>query len=449
MITSLRWRLAAALLLVLLLGAAAISVFTTLQAQTPHELIEETSLSSQARETLLGIAPDRGSGTRVTPLGGWDAAYRMPNGAFFTLYSPDGHERAKSSNLKAGLPDLPIAAGTTHSRLMLTGPDQVLTQSVRAPDGGRLVVGRVNPEARAEPASDKLLDAAPILTLTAMFVLAMVVVALVADWSLRPLRRAAVEAAAIGPELPRARLSLRGMPDEVRPLAEAVNQALDRVAVAYETEKRFTADAAHALRTPLTVLDLRLQRLESGEAVDATHLRSDVDGIIRIASGLLHLARGDRAPCSADAATTNLARVLREAAAEAAPLLDRAGRSLTVRAPDIVTVRGDAGVWRDCIAALLDNALTHGAGGVDAVLTASEATEAVLRIADQGSGVPAELREQVFERFGKMSGSTRGAGLGLAIVRQTAERHGGSARLFDAAVVEVRAPIATGHEAHS
>ncbi len=443
MLSSLRWRLAAALVLVLVLGATAMSVFSALQAETPGELIEETSLGSQARDTLRGVEPGRGGRTvRVAPRGGWDAAYRMPNGAFFTLYDAQGRERARSPNLTTPLPDIPIVAGAAHSRLALTGPEQVLTQSVRASDGGRLVVARINPGARVEPASDRWLDAAPVLTVSAMLALAVALVALVTSWSLRPLRRAADEAAHIGPLRPAARLSTEGLPSEVLPLAEAVNRALARVADAYETEKRFTADAAHALRTPLTVLDLRLQRMQAGGGVATEPLRSDVDEIIRIVAGLLQLARGDRTPSSVEPGTTNLARVLREAAAEVAPLLEQAGRELSVTAPEQVIVPGDAGTWRDGLGALLDNALTHGAGRVEVALHPGALDGAVLTVADQGGGVPPTLREQVFERFHKVDGSTRGAGLGLAIVRQAARRHGGEARFLDGATVELRLPPA-------
>ena len=443
MLSSLRWRLAAALALVLVLGATAMSVFSALQSQTPDELIEETSLSSQARETLRGIEPGQDGGVaRIASHGGWEAAYRIPNTAFFTLYDADGRERARSPNLHAPLPDFPIPQGAAHSRLALTGADQVLTQSVRAPGGGRLVVGRVNPESRVEPASDRWLDAAPVLTVSAMLALAILLVAIVTGWSLRPLKRAAAEAAHIGPRRPQARLSTEGMPSEVLPLADAVNRALKRVAEAYESEKRFTADAAHALRTPLTVLDLRLQRLEAGESVATDHLRADVDEIIRIVTGLLLLARGDRTPSPAETATTNLARVLREAAADLAPLLEHANRGLTLTAPDVAVVPGDPGIWRDGVGALLDNALLHGAGRVNASLRHA-ASGVVLTVSDEGAGVPAALREQVFERFHKIDGSTRGAGLGLAIIRQAARRYGGDIGFVDATTIELRLPAQT------
>ena len=438
MLSSLRWRLAAALLLVMLLGAGAMASLAALQSQAPAELIEETSLSSQARETLRGV----GREGRVVAQGGWNAAYHQRDGAYFTLYDASGRERARSPNLLTPLPDLPVPPGAEHSRLTLTGPDQVLTQSVRVPGGGHLVVGRVNPEARGEPVSDRLLDRAPLLTLVVILLFAAGLVAAVASWSLRPLRRAAEEAAVIGPLRPDARLSEAGMLSEALPLARAVNRALDRVAEAYEAEKRFTADSAHALRTPLTVLDLRLQRMEAGMPVPTEHLRADVAELIRIVTGLLKLAQGDRLRSRYLAETTNLARALREAAAEIAPRLEAAGRDLAVSAPQEAHVRGAPGEWRDALTALLDNAVAHGEGRVEVALSTRGPNEVLLFVSDRGAGVPGEFRDRVFERFHKVDGSTPGAGLGLAIVQQCARRAGGMATFREAATVELRLPTA-------
>jgi signal transduction histidine kinase len=117
---------------------------------------------------------------------------------------------------------------------------------------------------------------------------------IVAAWSLRPLSRASREAALIGPERLQDRISLAGLPSEVVSLASAVNGALDRVARAYATERRFTADAAHALRTPVAVMDLRLQRAAATGQLDQAGLRADLNQIAQLVSGLLNLARAEQ-----------------------------------------------------------------------------------------------------------------------------------------------------------
>jgi two-component system sensor histidine kinase QseC len=100
----------------------------------------------------------------------------------------------------------------------------------------------------AEPYQDALVLAC--FSLPALFL-----IWLVSSWSLRPLARASREARAVGPLDPAARISRAGLPAEITPLVDAVNGALDRMADAFEAERRFTENAAHELRTPLCVLD--------------------------------------------------------------------------------------------------------------------------------------------------------------------------------------------------
>jgi two-component system sensor histidine kinase QseC len=123
------------------------------------------------------------------------------------------------------------------------------------------------------------------------------------------------------------------------------------------------------------------------------------------------------------------------------PIAERADRTLVVSAPDEVTMRGRTDDLRDMIWNLLDNALVHGAGFVDVTVRApSEATEGkiLVDVVDQGEGVPGELRERVFERFGKAVSTSPGAGLGLAIARQIARLHGGDVQFVTHATSCVR-----------
>lgn len=228
------------------------------------------------------------------------------------------------------------------------------------------------------------------------------------------------------------------MPREIAPLALAVNAALDRVAQAYLAERRLTADSAHALRAPLAVLDLRLQAVEAGAPPDAAALRGDVDELTRIVAALLQLARHEHG--RGEVARLNLARLAREAAAAVAPALGAEGRALDVDLPVSLEIDGDPASLRDAITALLDNGRVHGRGAVR-VRLAAEGREAVLAVSDEGSGPPPDAAELIFERFHKADGASPGAGLGLAIVRQVARRHGGGARFTDGATAELRLPL--------
>jgi two-component system sensor histidine kinase TctE len=436
---SLRLRLFAALLLVWALGAGAMTVFLQSQAASPDEQLEENSLSTQARDLVGGLRFDAaGRLTRVTIPQRWRQAYDQPGAAYFTLFDPAGRMVAKSANLAQPMAPTPLADGVDLTPLRLVGPDQDLAVTAKAPNGYRLVAARSNPGRVDETPMERMEDFAPILVFILAAAVGLAIAAFVVAWSLRRLSSVAREAAAIGPDSLDARLSLQDLPSEIRPLAVAVNRALDRVSKAYDNEKRFTAEAAHALRTPLAVLDLRLQRAEQGGAPDWPAVRADIAELTRVVSGLLALSRADRARTFRASSPVNLTRVVREAAAALAPSLERDRRAIAVEAPEeALSLGGDAGELREMVFALIENALTHGRGDVVASLR-READETVLTVLDEGDGVAAEARETVFERFHKLEATSPGAGLGLAIVRQTARNHGGEARFVDGAAVEVR-----------
>ena len=277
---------------------------------------------------------------------------------------------------------------------------------------------------RLSPRLAHMLDIEPVqdgLVLGGFAVAVLLLIWVVSAWSLRPLARASAEAAQAGPAHPGARITAHRLPTEMRPLVSAVNGALDRLESAYEAQKRFTADAAHELRTPLSILSLRLQRARLDGTPDWDAVEADVAQMTRLVSQLLDLARKEQAPL-ADMAPLNLARVAREAAAYMLPLIEAAGRTLVVTLPDSMPVHGHPGHLRDAITNLLENALLHGLGTIT-LAGQTDATACVLEVGDDGPGVPAALRGAVFERFRKARAATAGTGLGLAIVREVASAH--------------------------
>jgi two-component system, OmpR family, sensor histidine kinase TctE len=439
---SLRQRLLAALLLVWALGAAAMAAYFQIQAVTPEEVLEGASLATQARALESGLRFTRaGQLAAVEIPARWRAVYAAPNGGYYTLFDPAGRVAARSANLAAPLPLAPLEPLERVSPLRLIGQTQMLAVTAKAPHGYRLVVARANPSLVDETPGQQMQDLTPGMIFGLAALIGLVAAWLVAAWSLRPLKRAAAEAAAIGPENP-LRLSVDSLPTEVQRLAKAVNQALDRVAEAYGAEKRFTAEAAHALRTPLAVLDLRLQRAEADGAVDWPAVRADLAELTRVVAGLLALARADRVDALRRVDDINLSRLVREAAAALAPAIEARGRSIEVVAPkDPLILRGDRGALYETVVALIDNALVHGEGRILAELASEQGPAARLRVSDQGEGVRPDAREAVFERFHKCDAASAGAGLGLAIVRQTARGHGGEAAFAAAASVELRLPL--------
>jgi two-component system OmpR family sensor kinase len=232
--------------------------------------------------------------------------------------------------------------------------------------------------------------------------------------------------------------------DEVSDLAHTFEDMLGELGAArQETEatldrqRAFVADASHELRTPLTSILANLELLEAEltgeqrEMADSA-LRSS-KRMRRLVGDLLLLARAD-AGREVPHAPVDLAAVAREAAEEAGALSSDHPVSLDLTGP--VTVEGVADDLHRLAGNLVENALIHTAAGTPVTVSARrEGDAAVLEVADRGPGVPAGLRERVFERFARGSGDTAragGSGLGLAIVKAVADAHGGSVELLDA-----------------
>ena len=446
---SLRRRLTLAMLFVFALGLLASgAVFLSETRETARSVYSRT-LRQQARDLLDGLAVT-GEGATLRVPAAWADAYAWPGSAFaYTLFDPAGRPLALSPGLEAPLPRLDIPQGGSFSALDVVGPERQALLSAATPQGLVLTIGRIDPELEALAETLMEENGEPFAVLASSVAAALVLVWFVAGWSLRPLGRAAREAAAIVPGAPTAHLSPAGLPAEIQPLVGAVNGALDRLAGAYEAERRFTADAAHELRTPLAVLSVRLQRAEIDGRADWAAIRRDLSELTRLVNQLLDLARKEaasRAEGPRTLAPVDLGRTVREAAAAVLPVAETAGRAIEVDAPPhAVPVRGRADDLRDAVRNLLDNALAHGGGAVTVRLTAG--AEAVLEVADEGPGVPAHLREEVFDRFRKGRAASPGAGLGLAIVRHVVRAHGGDARFLPVdggCRIEVRLPLEAG-----
>ena len=252
----------------------------------------------------------------------------------------------------------------------------------------------------------------------------LLVVGLIARRALRSLRHAAEAAAKIDPENHGERLPVKGTPKELMPLVQAVNSALERLDAGYERQRRFIADAAHELRTPVAVLRTRLDALPDGPLKD--ELLGDARRVSDLATWLLELERLRRAAPPED--PVDLVALAREVAAELGPLaLDR-GYDLAVEADALaVLVLGDGGALRRVLANLVSNAIAHGGGR--GLINLHVARSGTVAVSDQGPGVPAAEADMIFEPFHRAAASGSGAGLGLALARETMTAHGGRIRL--------------------
>jgi len=231
-----------------------------------------------------------------------------------------------------------------------------------------------------------------------------------------------------------------GLPDEVRPVATALNELLARLKDSVERERSFIADAAHELRTPLTALDLQVQSLRASAAGsmhdDAVQqLEAGVARATRLVEQLLALAREERGG-SREHEPVALNDLAREVLEEMLPLADRRGIDLGMERADAVSAAGDREALRVLVRNLLDNAVRYSpeGGRVDVSVERQDLTppRAVLVVSDCGPGIPIAERERVFDRFYRVPGTASpGSGIGLALVRSIAEHHNAQIRLED------------------
>lgn len=211
----------------------------------------------------------------------------------------------------------------------------------------------------------------------------------------------------------------------LRDAAEEARRALER---AVEQQKRFTANAAHELRTPLAVLRARIDG--QPPSPERETLQRDVDRMARLVEQLLAVARLEgRLVTLSDG--VDLVAVARDTVARLFPLALSNGREIALTAPDRpVTVRGDTFALEDALRNLIDNALRHSPPGETVEVTVS-ADPLALEVADRGSGVPTAVRPHLFEPFCRGADSKGGAGLGLAIVSETATIHNATVSVED------------------
>ncbi len=228
-----------------------------------------------------------------------------------------------------------------------------------------------------------------------------------------------------------------GAPSEIKPLLAALNRLFERIRNTLETERRFTADAAHELRSPLAAIRSNAQVLigarDDEERQQSSHdLIASVDRSTRIIDQLLTLARTDTTSEDFQRIEIDLADLLAEQCNEQSALAQNLGIELrTSLLPTLIT--GNRPLLAIMIRNLLDNALRYTPrGGSVQVSCGSRGERVQFSVADTGSGVLPEDRHRIFERFYRvLETGTAGSGLGLSIVSRIAELHNGEVTLTD------------------
>ncbi len=252
---------------------------------------------------------------------------------------------------------------------------------------------------------------------------------LVARIGLRPLQRAAAQAESIGPGAVSARLPEEGLPREVLALVGAVNGALNRLEIAFQSQQRFIADAAHELRTPVAVLKAHVGILPDVDRFSAW--KEEIDAMDRLVNQLLDSARLDVVVVE-KGEVVELNQVAQAVASQLGPLAINAGKSIEViPAAAPVVIHGSVDLLACALRNLVENAVRYTSVGTAVSIEVSHPP--TLRVIDHGPGVRPQERELIFKRFWQ-GGRDRGggAGLGMDIVARTVAALDGAISIGDA-----------------
>jgi two-component system, OmpR family, sensor kinase len=417
-----RLTLVFAVLSVVVVGVAAVALVFVFRAALLGAVDERL-------RTLLAELQDdpravRSSGTSEEEF----AQYVEPDGSL--VAGPGPAERLLAPDVTSAIAELRFFS----EDVAVETPEEVVpVRILAAPVGGGVLVVGVDAEDQAE-AAGRLLAIVAIggpLVVVAMAGLGW----LLAGAALRPVERLREEASAISSSEPDRRLPVPDTGDELQRLAETLNEMLDRLHEALDSERRFVDEASHELRTPLGILQAevelaRKQARSPDELADAlASIDQETDRLCRLTQDLLVLARSDRGRLPVHREDVDVSAVIDRVVNEFGEQAGRAGVRVRGGSGN-VHARVDGDRLRQAIENLVDNAIRHaGTGGTVEVVVERDAGRLRVSVTDSGPGFRDAILDRAFEPFARVDGDRAGdgAGLGLTIVRAVAEAHGGSA----------------------
>ena len=426
---SIRVRLLAVLLAALAISAAVMGwvAYRNVLAET------ETLFDYQLRQMALSlrdqgeIAPDQASAFADDQL---DFVVQIWSVDGRTIYASRAHS-VLPSRAVLGLADV-AAGGQVWRTFSVATPSRVIQVAQPLATRQRLAADAALRSVRP------LLLIAPALALAMWWLAAL---------TLQPLRQLADavrarDAQSLEP-LPGA-----GLPDEVAPLAAALNALLQRLGASMDTQRAFVADAAHELRSPLTALKLQVRLLrragdETAREAAVEALAAGIERAARLVEQLLALARSEPGAAPARHEALDLAELVRQAVADTVPLAQSRGTEFELHADTPLPLLGDPAALAALVRNLADNAVRYSPPGSKVELALElRSGRPTLTVDDAGPGIPSADRERVFARFVRRGdGAQPGSGLGLAIVRAVAERHGAEVELGDSPAGGLRVSV--------
>ncbi len=404
------------LMITTLIGTCAAYGWLYLKALSVQSYLEQRALLQQAREIsdFISVGAD-GSVALDLPPRLLESYNSVKSGYRYAVRDEGGRIVAASGR---GIGPMPLMLGQRRGYEQGSGDERVVGTAFETTIGARRFTTQVEQIAprmqsvNAAVFNEFVTDGGWLIIVFLLVQLAISV--LTVRRGLRPLAALSSLAGRINPGNSNIRLPQAGVPQEISPLVTAVNSALDRLDEGMQQQREFTANAAHQLRTPLTVLAAHVDMMRD-EAL-AAKLRYDIDIMSRIVTQLLLVARLESLNVSVDE-EVELAATVREAAENLGALAISSHKTLEVDEPPApVFVRGNTHAVAAAVSNLIENALNHSppGGAVRIRVTPTPSIE----VLDSGPGIPPHMREKVFERFWRGESSREGAGLGLAIVRR-------------------------------
>ena len=369
---------------------------------------------------------------------------------FIQVVDSDGGVVAASAGLRDQPPVIRLASGESAATDVPFDDERFLVFAVEAPsvDGAyQILLGRT-----LEPVAEATRLVTNLLAVGLPLVLGFVALTtwLVVGWALRPVDRMRAQVDAIGPRELDRRVEMPRAEDEIARLARTLNGMLARLEAAQARQRQFVSDTSHELRSPIA--SIREQAEVAREHPDrvvagamAASVLADALRLQALVEDLLLLARADEETIELRASPVDLDDLVFD---EARQLRRPNGPRVDLSGVSAARVAGDEAALRRVVRNLLDNAERAASSRVGVSLAETH-REAVLRVDDDGPGIPGADRVRIFERFVRLDEArgrdSGGVGLGLAIVQEVVGEHRGSVVVSDSplggARFEVRLPL--------
>ena len=258
-------------------------------------------------------------------------------------------------------------------------------------------------------------------------VITLIGVPLVTRWSLRSFNELTDRLDRVDFEARGGTVNHSGLPREVLGVVEGINMALRRLDNGFETTEQFFVNAAHELRTPIAVLQIRCDTLPSSE--EKSHIQTSIKRLTAITNQLLDIEKYRQKPPGS--LPVELNGVVSNVVADLAPLAFAAGYEISFESKtEQVFVVGEADALERAFANLIRNAIQYGGKGGE--ISVGIETDGSVYVRDQGPGIPHDKHERIFEPFYRINPQGSGAGLGLSMVKDIVSSHGGTVSIVSA-----------------